>query len=358
MDLCSSSVSPSQVQLAWQPPKHDHGAPVTSYMLEMQQLGRSANSAALKAAARSQEGWVRQWQGSSCGHTVDGLTPGRHYCWRVRASNSQGWGPWCEPATGTPAPDVPSAPLHLTCNGRNFQSLKLKWALPAEEHGAAVVQYVLQVRGPQGSWRDAYAGPDTSAKVDGLEPGTHYQVQVAAVNSVGQGPWSAAEAAATALRPPGPPTQLEAAAEAAGAGQLQLPVAWTAPAPAAQCADVVGYEVEAAAGGGSGQALKLNVARSCSCQLPSASHGCTYSVRVRSVGAGGAGHSSWSEAVSVTTPPAPEPPAAALNGHAGGDKALAVVEGGPAGGWLAPGCITTLLAPLCTSTCPVVRDKT
>jgi predicted phage tail protein len=321
--LTTTAVSSSAILLRWTAPLEDNGAHVTSYQLEMAAAGSSSSSS-----------WSKVYQGSSLEYQhCSGMLPGRSYSWRLRAFNSCGAGAWSEPVKGSALPAEPGAPAKPSFSQRTATSVKVKWGLPQEENGSAVTTYVLELRQvaagadvqqqaevtqpPQQQWQQAYRGPELSQKVTGLQPGSNYEVRVAAENAVGLGPWSEVSSVEVLKRPPPPPAsitaELEGGADAVAAGSVPacLLVSWPAAEAAADSADAVGYEVEAAPAHGSSHAvLRSNVAKQTSTSISSGLQlGVTYNVRVRSVGAAGTGHSSWSAAVAVVMPAAPAAPA-------------------------------------------------
>jgi hypothetical protein len=369
--LAVSPVSSLTVDVRWAPPLRDNGAAVTGYVLEMaagssSSTGSSSNSSAAgksgKGAGKSGAGlaWTKAWQGPDSGCCVSHLLPGRRYSFRVRASSSQGLGPWCDPAEGSTLPAEPGPPGQLSVPQRTATSLRAKWTLPAEDNGSAVTAFVLQLRpfGGDAPFRVAYEGVELGARVSGLEPGTAYELRVAARNRAGQGPWSEAMTASTALQPPAPPTSV--AADVETGPPLVLRVTWAAPTDAGPAtAEPVGYEVEAqpaapgaAAGGGASSAasagsfsssaaalggaagtLRQQVGRVEAVALAGVAAGCTYGVRLRAVGAAGSGHSAWSEAVRVSVPPdaAPAPEASRAAGASSSADAAASGSGHEAG---------------------------
>jgi hypothetical protein len=344
--LTATAVSSSAILLRWSAPLEDNGAAVTSYQLEMAAAGSSSSSS-----------WSKVYQGSSLEHQhSSGLLPGRSYSWRLRAFNSCGAGAWSEPVKGSTLPAEPAAPAKPAFSQKTATSVKVKWGLPQEENGSAVTTYVLQLRqlaaGPdaqqqqqqqqhgeddapqqqQQQWQQAYRGPELSQKVTGLQPGSSYEVRVAAENAVGLGPWSDCSSVEVLKRPPPPPAslsaELEGGADAVAAGSVPacLLVSWPAAEAAADSADAVGYEVEAApaAAGSSHAVLRSNVAKQTSTSISSGLQlGVTYNVRVRSVGAAGTGHSSWSAAVAVSMPAAPAAPASEADAS---ESSLALVS--------------------------------
>jgi hypothetical protein len=329
--LAVAAASAGELHVSWSPPLRDHGSVVSAYLLEMAAGGRGGAGSMVGGAggkaggggggsskAGSSQAWSKVWQGPDTACSVSGLLPGRTYQFRVRACSNQGLGTWCEAAAGTTLPAAPTAPGRPVVSQRAATSLKVRWTLPAEENGAPLTGYVLQSR-PVGStsgssggdpFADSYVGMEMGARVTGLEPGTSYELRVAARNRVGQSPWSEMETAATALRPPTPPTSVAAVVNTGP--PLVLRVSWATPAddPGGLAAEAVGYEVEALSGtaapsgGGGGAALRQQVGRVETASLVGLSPGCTYTVHLRAVGAGGSGHSAWSESVRISVPAA------------------------------------------------------
>lgn len=316
--LTATAISSSSIQLSWQPPAEDHGAPVTAYQLEVVAGGSSSASAAAAS-------WARMWQGSgstsgtasssaSCNgdagdaadtglagswnsgtaaaasavvlhHTMDGLQPGRKYSWRLRAVNACGPGPWCGPEVGKTLPAEPGPAGKPTLSKVTASTVTAKWPVQLEDNGAPVTHYTVQVRqlqqaGAGGAdrqhrqpllqeWTTVYEGKDITHKVIGLHAGTQYELRVAAVNKVGRGSWSEAVGWTTMLMPPPAPhgvtAQLQQQLSSADTQQQQQHsalAAWQQASPPADCAEAVGYEVEATptaagtgAAGGSSQAM-------------------------------------------------------------------------------------------------------
>jgi hypothetical protein len=387
---------PGELRVTWQPPLRDNGAPIAAYLLEVAAVARSSagalgssggsgkgsggkggggssgkgGGAAAKSGAAAS--WSKVWQGAETSYTATGLSPGRKYMFRVRASNAQGLGPWCETGEGRTLPAAPSAPPHPTVTQRSAAALKLRWALPAEDNGAPVTAFVLQARPAGGGdeFRTVYSGPELATRADGLQPNTIYELRLAAVNRAGQGPWSEVETAATALQPPPPPTRVSAVSDEGPPPTLR--VRWeAAEAPGPAAAEAVGYEVEAqpvgvAAASGGGTPLHQRVGRIDSATLAQAAPGCTYLVHVRSVGAGGSGHSAWSEKVRVEVPacaaalvaavPAAAAAAAAAAAHAGsGDGGDGEGSFGEAGRLVAPAVVSDReLGRMCCLCCDAI----
>lgn len=108
-------------------------------------------------------------------------------------------------ATGAGGTTAPGQPTGLAATAGNGQA-SLSWTAPASDGGAAITDYTVQYRttaGP-GAWTtfaDAVSTA-TSAVVTGLTNGTGYDFQVAAVNSVGTGTYSATASATPSASAP------------------------------------------------------------------------------------------------------------------------------------------------------------
>lgn len=72
---------------------------------------------------------------------VEGLRPGKGYLFRVRASNAKGQGPWSALAAAETQPAPPDAPPPPATSHRTSCSVRCKWEVPVEDHGAAVLRY-------------------------------------------------------------------------------------------------------------------------------------------------------------------------------------------------------------------------
>ena len=147
--------------------------------------------------------------------------------------------------TGLGALGAPS--IRQVTSGIN--SLAVSWREPRQTGGSAVTAYDLRhIRSDASSradsnWtivQDVWSGSGVLAyDLTGLDGGVHYDVQVRAVNSAGDGPWSATVTIATKGTVAGAPTGLTAIA----AGQTQIGLSWSAPLDTGASA-VTGYRIE------------------------------------------------------------------------------------------------------------------
>ena len=116
----------------------------------------------------------------------------------------------------------------------------MSWIAPAN-NGAEIDYYELQYRSDDSEpWEpDGRRIAERGATIEGLENGTEYEVQVRAVNSVGESEWSASgrgTPVSSARRPDAP------SAPTVTPGDGQLAVSWIAPAN--NGAEIEYYEVQ------------------------------------------------------------------------------------------------------------------
>ncbi|MCX6414618.1 MAG: fibronectin type III domain-containing protein, partial [Actinobacteria bacterium] len=123
------------------------------------------------------------------------------------------------------APTTPSVPIALTLTPSSGQ-VRLSWSIPSSDGYAAITDYSVQYKATSsGSWipyLDGVTGA-TYALIPGLTNGTSYDFRVAALNSVGTGPYTTTATRIPATIP-GAPTSLSAS----GTGTSRT-LTWTAP---------------------------------------------------------------------------------------------------------------------------------
>ncbi len=127
-------------------------------------------------------------------YNATGLSAATTYQWTVIAIDTQGNRSGASTAasgTTTSAVTAPAAPSAPTLTAGNT-TLQASWSAPASDGGAAITDYVVGLRVAAGTWGIFNDGTSSSlaAIITSLTNGTAYEVRIAAVNSVGQGPWS------------------------------------------------------------------------------------------------------------------------------------------------------------------------
>ena len=203
---------------------------------------------------RQMDGKDGIWTSGDLEYTLSGLTNGVGYDVQVRAVNDAGNGPWSAIATDTPR-TMPGAPAIDVVSPGNY-ALSITWSAPADDGGSAITSYDLR-----------YIRSDVTDKADdnwtvrediwssgllqyglnestgfNLSGGVRYDVQVRAVNAVGNGSWSASETGTP--RSPSQPVTVPGAPASllVTPGDGSLSIAWSAPADDGG-ADVTSYDL-------------------------------------------------------------------------------------------------------------------
>ena len=161
--------------------------------------------------------------------TIEDLENGTDYEVQVRAVNRVGESEWTASGRGTPVasarePDALSAPTVTPGDG----VLEVSWIEPAN-NGAEIEYYELQYRSDDSEpWEpDGRRITATSATIEDLENETEYEVQVRAVNRVGESEWSES-GRGTLVASAREPDALSAPTVTPGDGVLE--VSWIEPA--------------------------------------------------------------------------------------------------------------------------------
>ena len=175
-----TDVRAKKAQVHWKPPEDDGGCPVTHYLLERQdvQTGR----------------WV------PCGEagpdqletTLDGLSEGKKYKFRVKAVNKEGESEPLETEGAVEAKNpytVPDPPINLLIDDWDNVSVLLTWEPPPYDGGRPVTHYLLEQKGKYDLDFvpvQETTGPVCQASQPGLKEGQLYQWRVRAVNKAGK----------------------------------------------------------------------------------------------------------------------------------------------------------------------------
>ena len=292
-----------ELTVTWTAPADGVGSAITGYDVRHKLSSASDIAANWTEAANI---------GNDLSHTIISLTNDTQYDVQVRAVNAEGDGAWSATTTGRPrtTPAAPAAPTLRPGNGQ----LTVDWTAPADG-GATIIAYDMRHKltsapDADASWIEVddvwRIGPLTAA-ITGLANGVQYDVQVRAMNSAGDGAWSATSTgapAATGSTPapgaPGPP--------AVTTGNRTLTVRWSAPVDEGS-APITAYDLRHRPSGG-GWTIVDSAWTSGALRhtITDLSNGAQYEVQVRAVSAAGAGGWSTTTAGIPTAPPLPPPP--------------------------------------------------
>jgi len=311
----------------------DNGLDITGYKVE-----RCTGT----CAATSTDWTDTGHSGTVTRHEIGSLANGTAYKVRVRATNSEGDGPWSSSRTGTPRelPEAPDLPT-LTFGDRQ---ITVGWIAPTN-NGTDITGYNVQYRRCTATPRDCSSNPRWSGwstrnhadlsnleyTITNLTNATKYEVRVQARISGGVGPYSAA-ASETPLGKPAKP-----ATPTLTPGNASLVVMWKAPADngAAITSYDVAHCVSAADcsldGDWTAPTSITGDPLPTTHTIPSLNNGTQYKVRVRAVNSQGAGP--WSSSASGT--PSLRPDAPALPSIHPGDRKFSLSWSEPSGNGLA-----------------------
>ncbi|CAF4303511.1 unnamed protein product, partial [Adineta steineri] len=124
--------------------------------------------------------------------TVDNLSTGKPYEFRVKAKNAAGWGEYTKldrPVTLKPDSVAPSSPgmPEVKKVGKNY--VELAWATPTNDGGSKITGYIVEKR-PAGTdqWVKAspYMSVDNNATITDLPENGEVEFRVKAVNKAGE----------------------------------------------------------------------------------------------------------------------------------------------------------------------------
>jgi titin len=274
-----------KVSLSWTAPAIKGKPPITDYIIQ--------------SSADNGRTWTAFSDGVSTATaaTITGLANGTPYLFRLAAVNALGASDWASTSASITPRTVASVPTLLTGVPGNGQ-VSLAWAAPASDGGAAITDYLIQVSTNKGAkWstlKDAVNVTPT-ATVTGLSNGTAYVFRVAAINSAGNGSWSAVSALVTPRTTPSAPT---AVFGVPGNGQVTLN--WKAPTSNGG-ASVSDYLIQFSADAGKTWATPIDGVSSVATAIVSGlANGTPYVFRVAAVNAAGGG--AWSAPSPVLAP--------------------------------------------------------
>ncbi len=158
-------------------------------------------------------------------YTIRGLSPGLWYGIQLRALN--GIGPGKASRADAPAATLPNPPSGFTARaGPSPGSIILTWLNPG---APGITKYQYRTLPPGGKWGNFRDIPNsgsgtTSYTIRGLSPGLWYGIQLRALNGIGPG--KASRADAPAATPPNPPSGFTASA---GPSTGSIILAWINP---------------------------------------------------------------------------------------------------------------------------------
>ena len=269
----------------WVPPSSSGSHPITNYDIQHRQ-GTSGDFTLVDPA----------WSSGLLTYTIENLTGGQSYQAQVRGVSQAGNGSWSTIATtttlSTSVPGRPDAPT--LADGAN--QFTVTWDPPDDDGGADISAYDIRYRLGSGGWmtlNDAWTSGARTYTITSLSPGRTYQVQVRAVNSIGNGSWSESTEETLPTEIPGAPTITTATP-----GDTIVSLMWNAPSDVGG-ADITSYDIRHRIGSGNYTEIDSATMSLRSYTVMNLSNDSTYDFQVRAVNSAGEGP--WSS-VQMATP--------------------------------------------------------
>ena len=172
--VTSSTPSAGAVSVGFAPPASDGGSPITSYSVQ---------------CLSTDGGVTRSNQGAASPLNVTGLTAGKSYHCRVRATNEVGTSPYSSYGATVLVPvTAPAAPT-VTGSTPATNALRITFT-PGANGGSPVTGYTIQCVSTDGGTTRTATGTGSPVTVTGLTATKSYHCRVRATNEVGTSPYS------------------------------------------------------------------------------------------------------------------------------------------------------------------------
>jgi hypothetical protein len=227
-------VSKYQLKVVFSPPDDDGGDTVTKYLIEW--------DSDIDFSTNPQSAEVTELSGGApyfytIGSVDNPLTTGTYYFIRVKAGNSQGYGPTVRSSPNSLNPsETPSAPTSVLLGSTSPSMLTITWDLPTSNGGDPIVGYrIMWDKSPTFNSLElaphkgqvTVAATERAYTIELLSDGIVYYSQVAAINGHGIGTDQKAtpQYSKPVLNPPGKPVSLVAST----GNTAEIVVSWQRP---------------------------------------------------------------------------------------------------------------------------------
>ncbi|MCH8223489.1 MAG: fibronectin type III domain-containing protein, partial [Chloroflexi bacterium] len=189
-----------QAMVSWTAPSDDGGSPITEYTVTSDPGGRIVATADTSTVMTE-------------------LTNGESYVFTVVATNAVGPSESSSPSNTVVPIRPPDPPTNVEAVAGDGQAT-VSWTAPSDDGGSPIAEYTVTSE-PGGL---IVATADTSTVVTELTNGESYVFTVVATNAAGVSKASSLSNVVVPIRPPDPPTNVDAMA-----GDGQVTVSWTPP---------------------------------------------------------------------------------------------------------------------------------
>jgi hypothetical protein len=190
-DAPSAAAGDQSAMVSWAAPANDGGAAVSGYDVEYSTDGGTSWTSSSSAFHTD----------AATGQSIDNLTNGQQYVFRVAAINSAGMGAYSSASTGVTPIGPAAAPTIIDATAGNM-TVSLTWDAPGDTGGSPVLGYDVQyAASPFSSWTatpsEFDTDPATTQSIEPMTDGSPVEFRVAAVTAYGTGAYSAPSSAVT-----------------------------------------------------------------------------------------------------------------------------------------------------------------
>lgn len=272
-------------RLKWEPPSNTGGSEITQYILEV----------------NSGSGYEIIYSGKETEAVCDNLTPGTTYQLRVSCLSAGGHSNYSDPCTVTTdavSPGQCAAPRLVGKPKSN--NITVRWTDPDYNGGAPVLEYELEMEGPDSIPSLVHKNKESECTVTKLKPGCNYTFKVRAINRIGPGPWSDSVTITSGAAPPNAPDAPSATCKS----PFHVFVEWQE--PSTNGAPITEYRLEMSPNNSEDQFLSVFQGLSLSHDVKGLSPFTTYYFRVQACNS--AGYGGYSPVCATITPAAPPAP--------------------------------------------------
>ena len=176
-NVATTVLSAKSARVSFNPPADNGGSAITSYRVQ---------------CTSPDGGTSRSANGTSSPITFTNLSPGKSYRCHVKATNAVGTSSYSAYSSTVVLPAAPpDRPTNVTTTVRSNASVKVGFAPPADNGGAAITSYRVQCASTNGGTTRTADGPASPITVARLTAGKAYHCRVKATNAAGQGSYSA-----------------------------------------------------------------------------------------------------------------------------------------------------------------------
>ncbi|XP_070201688.1 immunoglobulin-like and fibronectin type III domain-containing protein 1 isoform X1 [Littorina saxatilis] len=216
------STTKTSATIEWRAPEDDGGLPLSAYVLEKREFPRSTWSRVDKISP------------DMTSNTIQNLTTGSDYFFRVMAENKAGPSPPLEMdkpvriKSPYVVPEPPTGPVYFS--HLDATSVVLDWRAPRDDGGAPVLNYRIEVSQNQETWTEVTIvdGDLTKTKAKNLATDKKHYFRIFAINKVGTSKPLESDAV-TPKRPVGPPGKPVGPLEAKAITRDSVQLDWKPP---------------------------------------------------------------------------------------------------------------------------------